>query len=155
MQPEKLRMNRRIEQLRMHLEPVSRGESQEVWMGECRGNKESNLQVKGEKLAVYMRGKHRDIQEKVIDYFRSKPELVTPVEVSKDEHRDLCWKQLIGLVREAGIKPFKYIFDDPAQYFAIADAVGSVDISLAIKFGVQFRSHPFLISSSFVEKKFS
>ncbi|XP_065876552.1 acyl-coenzyme A oxidase 2, peroxisomal isoform X2 [Euphorbia lathyris] len=132
---EKQRVDRRIERLSLHLQPLYK-ESQQVWMTRCRGKEK--LEVKTEKLALYIKGKHRDLQEKVIEYFKSRPELVTPVEISKDEHRDLCWKQLWGLVREAGIRPFKYVSDDPSKYFAIGEAVGSVDISFAIKLGVQY-----------------
>ncbi|GAV73981.1 Acyl-CoA_dh_1 domain-containing protein/ACOX domain-containing protein/Acyl-CoA_dh_M domain-containing protein [Cephalotus follicularis] len=85
-----------------------------------------------------MKGKYREIQEKVFDYLNSRPELVTPVEISMKEHRELCMRQLLGLVREAGIRPFRYCIEDPQKYFAIIEAVGSVDISLAIKMGVQF-----------------
>ena len=58
---------------------------------------------------------------------------------SKDDHRELCMRQLVGLVRDAGIRPFRYLFEDPAKYFAVLEAVGSVDMSLGIKTGVQFR----------------
>lgn len=104
------------------------------------------LEVDKAQLSRYMRGKHREIQERVFEYFNSRPDLQTPVEILKDDHRELCWRQLLGLVREAGIKPFKYVAEDPAQYFAIAEAVGSVDISLGIKMGVQYRSYSFLFS---------
>ncbi|XP_050889721.1 acyl-coenzyme A oxidase 2, peroxisomal-like [Lathyrus oleraceus] len=46
--------------------------------------------------------------------------------------------QLLGLVREAGIRPLNYVVNDPAKYFAILEAVGSVDMSLGIKMDVQF-----------------
>ncbi|KAF2284069.1 hypothetical protein GH714_018777 [Hevea brasiliensis] len=42
--------------------------------------------------------------------------------------------------REAGIRPFRYVVEDPAKYFAIAEAVGAVDMSLGIKLGVQYRN---------------
>jgi len=86
-----------------------------------------------------MRGKHIDIQEKIFDFFNSRPDLQTPIEISKDDHRELCMNQLIGLVREAGVRPFRYVADDPEKYFAIMEAVGSVDMSLGIKMGVQYR----------------
>ena len=86
-----------------------------------------------------MRGKHREIQEKVFEYFNARPELQTPLEISKDEHRELCMRQLIGLVREANIRPFRYVVEEPSEYFAILEAVGSVDMSLGIKMGVQYR----------------
>lgn len=86
-----------------------------------------------------MRGKHRDVQERVFEFFNARPELQTPVEISKDDHRELCMRQLFALVREAGIKPFRYVAEDPAKYFAILEAVGSVDMSLGIKMGVQYR----------------
>ncbi|XP_050875976.1 acyl-coenzyme A oxidase 2, peroxisomal-like [Lathyrus oleraceus] len=46
--------------------------------------------------------------------------------------------QLLGLVREAGIRPLNYVVNDPAKYFSILEAVGSVDMSLGIKMGVQY-----------------
>ncbi|MBA0618484.1 hypothetical protein Godav_027823 [Gossypium davidsonii] len=85
-----------------------------------------------------MRGKHREIQEKIFDFFNSSPDLQTPTEISMKEHRELCLRQLLGLVREGKIKPFRYVVEDPAKYFAISEAVGSIDISLGIKFGVQY-----------------
>ncbi|CAL5430779.1 unnamed protein product [Camellia sinensis] len=56
-----------------------------------------------------MRGKHRDIQESVFEYFNSRPDLQTPVEFSKDDHRELYMRLLLGLVREARIRPFRNI----------------------------------------------
>ncbi|KAK4756466.1 hypothetical protein SAY87_006593 [Trapa incisa] len=97
-----------------------------------------NLEVDTEKLSVYMRGKHRELQDKVYEYFNSKPELKTPLEISKDDHRELCMRQLLGLVREGGIRPFCHVFDDPGKYFALLEAIGSVDMSLGIKMGVQY-----------------
>jgi len=41
-------------------------------------------------------------------------------------------------VRDAGIRPFRYLVENPSAYFAVAEAVGGVDISLGIKMGVQF-----------------
>lgn len=86
-----------------------------------------------------MRGKHREIQDRVLDYFNKRPDLQTPVEILKDDHRELCMRQLTALVRDAGIRPFRYVAEDPAKYFAILEAVGSVDMSLGIKMGVQYR----------------
>ncbi|GAB2236270.1 hypothetical protein Droror1_Dr00028011, partial [Drosera rotundifolia] len=90
-------------------------------------------------LLAYMRGKHRDLQEKVFEYFVARrPELRTPIEISMRDHRELCMKQLSGLVREAGVRPFRYLFEDPEKYFSVLEAVGSVDMSLGIKLGVQY-----------------
>lgn len=97
------------------------------------------LVVETSNLSDYMRGKNREIQERIYEYFNSKPELQTPLEISKDDHRELCMRQLVGLVREAGIRPFRYVVDEPAKYFAVLEAVGSVDMSLGIKTGVQYR----------------
>nr|XP_023919132.1 acyl-coenzyme A oxidase 2, peroxisomal isoform X1 [Quercus suber] len=96
------------------------------------------LEVDTARLSECMRGKHREIQEKVFEYFNARPELQTPLEISKDEHRELCMRQLIGLVREANIRPFRYVLEEPSEYFAILEAVGSVDMSLGIKMGVQY-----------------
>lgn len=97
------------------------------------------MEVDKTELSNYMRGNYTDIQEKVFEFFNSRPDLQTPVEISKDEHRELCWRQLLGLVREAGVKPFRYVVEDPGLYFAISEAAGSVDMSLGIKLGVQYR----------------
>ena len=50
------------------------------------------LEVDTMKLLDYMRGKHRKIQEKVFKYFNARPELQTPLEILKDEHRELCMR---------------------------------------------------------------
>ncbi|KAG5611597.1 hypothetical protein H5410_022878 [Solanum commersonii] len=130
-------VNRRINLLTLHLSPVQDTPVQELELLRCAGKMKA-INVSTETLSEYMRGKHRDIQEEVFAYFNSRPELQTPIEISKDEHRELCMKQLVGLVREGGIRPFRYVVDDPAKYFAIAEAVGSVDMSLGIKMGVQY-----------------
>jgi hypothetical protein len=41
-----------------------------------------------------------------------------------------------ALVREAGVRPLSLMASDPAEYFAVMEAVGGLDISLAIKVGV-------------------
>lgn len=131
-------VSRRIQRLSFHLIPIPRPlyESHQLGMVACA---KAKLEVDTQKLSFYMRGEHREIQEKVYAYFNSRPELQTPLEISKDEHRELCWRQLSGLVREAGIRPFRYVVEDPAKYFAIAEAAGGMDMSLGIKLGVQYR----------------
>nr|ADD09596.1 acyl-coA oxidase [Trifolium repens] len=129
---------RRIERLSLHLNPILNltWNHHPLEMENCsRGKK---LIVDANSLTGYMRGKYRDIQEKVFDYFNANPQLQTPLEISKDNHRELCMNQLLGLVREAGIRPLHYVVHDPAKYFAILEAVGSVDMSLGIKMGVQY-----------------
>jgi len=44
-----------------------------------------------------------------------------------------------ALVNEAGVNPMKYLMEDPARYFTVVEAVGFIDVSLAITMGVQFR----------------
>ncbi|XP_024017555.1 acyl-coenzyme A oxidase, peroxisomal [Morus notabilis] len=133
---------RRIERLALHLSPgrgmaLLSGAGEQLRMVECvRGV--PRLSVETAALSEYMRGKHRDIQQRVFEYFSARPELQTPIEISKDDHRELCMRQLHGLVREAGIRPFRYLLEDPAKYFAFLEAVGSVDLSLGIKTGVQY-----------------
>ncbi|KAF6149156.1 hypothetical protein GIB67_026012 [Kingdonia uniflora] len=130
-------VTRRIERLSSHLTPSPPNDDSEIGMLTCAG-RAKKLNVSTSMLTEYMRGKHREIQEKIFDYFNSRPDLQTPVEISKDGHRELCMRQLLGLVREAGIRPYKYIVEDPEVYFAIVEAVGSVDISLGIQLGVQY-----------------
>ncbi|XP_077249949.1 acyl-CoA oxidase 2 [Tasmannia lanceolata] len=130
---------RRIQRLKLHLTPTqpSSLNNNQLHLLTCAGRKKK-LNVSTTLLSNYMRGKHRDIQEKIFEFFESRPDLQTPVEISKDDHRKLCFRQLNALVREAKIKPFKYMFDDPGRYFSILEAVGSIDMSLGIKTGVQF-----------------
>lgn len=134
---------RRIERLSLHLSPgrgmaLLSGAGEQLRMVEC-GRGVPRLSVETAALSEYMRGKHRDMQQRVFEYFSARPELQTPIEISKDDHRELCMRQLHGLVREAGIRPFRYLLEDPAKYFAFLEAVGSVDMSLGIKTGVQYR----------------
>ncbi|KAF4400492.1 hypothetical protein CsatB_023782 [Cannabis sativa] len=135
-------MARRIERLSLHLSPVSRpfsGADNEDLLEMLKCSKGApKINVDSENLSNYMRGKHREVQERVFDYFNSKPELQTPIEISKDDHRELCMMQLRGLVLGAGVRPFRALLEDPAEYFAILEAVGSIDMSLGIKTGVQF-----------------
>ncbi|KAL6337859.1 hypothetical protein AAG906_002324 [Vitis piasezkii] len=131
-------VSRRIQRLSLHLTPIPNSfirDHHQLQLLTCARVK---LSVNTALLSDFMRGKHRGIQEKVYEYFKSRPDLQTPVEISKDEHRELCMRQLLGLVREAGIRPFRYIVEDPSKYFAIAEAAGSVDMSLGIKLGVQY-----------------
>ncbi|CAA6664421.1 unnamed protein product [Spirodela intermedia] len=93
---------------------------------------------KFEGLTSYMREKHWDLQEKVLEFFNSRPDLQTPVEISMAEHRELCMRQLRALVQEANIRPFRLMLEDPGKYFAVTRAIGSVDMSLGIKMGVQY-----------------
>lgn len=139
-------LRRRVERLLFHLSPsrplldhrLDHDHSSVIELLNCAG-RTKKIEVNKDELSRLMRGTHRDIQEKVFDYFKSRPELQTPIEISMDEHRELCYRQLVGLVREANIRPFRYVVEDPAKYFAFAEAVGSVDMSLGIKMGVQYR----------------
>ncbi|KAJ6916925.1 hypothetical protein NC652_019358 [Populus alba x Populus x berolinensis] len=132
-------VSRRIQRISLHITPIPRPlHDHDSNLGLLPCARREKLEVETEKLSVYMRGKYRDIQEKIYEYFNARPELQTPVEISKDEHRELCWRQMCGLIREAGIRPLKYVVEEPAKYFAIVEAIGAVDISLGIKLGVQY-----------------
>ncbi|KVH92214.1 Acyl-CoA dehydrogenase/oxidase [Cynara cardunculus var. scolymus] len=129
---------RRIRLLSLHLNPLPDHHHHHhlLQLESCSGR--AKMSVNAEKLSGYLRRKHRDIQERVFEYFNSRPDLQTPIEILKDDYRELCMRQLVGLVREAGIRPFRYVVEDPSKYFAIIEAVGSVDMSLGIKLGVQY-----------------
>ncbi|RZC49296.1 hypothetical protein C5167_017718 [Papaver somniferum] len=131
-------VSRRIQRLSLHLTPSPYSSVNENQLEMLTCAKTKLLDVNTSMLSDYMRGKNREIQERVFDFFNSRPDLQTPIEISKVEHRELCMRQLLALVKEAGIKPFIYVSEDPAKYFAIAEAIGSVDMSLGIKMGVQF-----------------
>lgn len=66
-------------------------------------------------LAAYLRGRHRDTQARVFEFFLSRPDLQTPVEMSTAAHRELCFRQLCALVREAGVRPLSLMANDPAD----------------------------------------
>ncbi|CAN6438840.1 unnamed protein product [Victoria cruziana] len=128
---------RRIQRLRSHLDPAPSTESRLLlYRSPCA--RVMPALPDPSVLSSYIRGRHRDVQERVYRYFVSRPDLHTPLEIGRDEHRELCMKQLVGLVRGVGIKPLRLISDDPAQYFAVMEAAGAVDMSLGVKFGVQY-----------------
>nr|AAR00586.1 acyl-CoA oxidase [Phalaenopsis hybrid cultivar] len=137
---------RRIQKLSLHLlqpspflDPESSGDKNWIVPSPCTGGRgRPLLSVSRAELVEYMTGRHREIQERVFNFFVSRPELQTPVEISTADHRVLCMRQLTALVREAGIRPFRYAIEDPSVYFAIVEAVGGIDISLGIKLGVQY-----------------
>lgn len=89
-------------------------------------------------LASLMAGGYPADREKIFDFFVNRPDLETPVEIAKAEHRELVYKQLTALVNEAGVNLMKYLMEDPARYFAVMEAVGFIDVSLGIKLGVQY-----------------
>ncbi|KAG6547563.1 hypothetical protein Mapa_011012 [Marchantia paleacea] len=89
-------------------------------------------------LTEIMTGSGRADREKIFRFFEGRPDLQTPVEIGKDAHRELTYKQLISLVRECGVRPMQLLVNDPARYFTVMEAVGFIDISLGIKMGVQF-----------------
>lgn len=139
-QPSITAMTRRIQRLSLHLTPLPalQPSPDQLDMLTC-SSKAHKLEVDKGALSSYMRGKHRDIQDQIFEFFNSRPDLQTPVEISMKEHRELCMRQLTALVREAKIKPFRYVAEDPAKYFAITEAVGGIDVSFGIKLGVHFR----------------
>eukprot|EP00850_Spirogloea_muscicola_P012059 SM000077S21533 [mRNA] locus=s77:73344:77971:+ [translate_table: standard] len=59
--------------------------------------------VSGGALAEYLAGDYAAAKQAVFDFFARHPELQTPLEISKDAHRELCYAQLLGLVRDGGV----------------------------------------------------
>ncbi|KAG0589378.1 hypothetical protein KC19_1G017400 [Ceratodon purpureus] len=86
-------------------------------------------------LANLMAGGYPADRDHIFNFFISRPDLETPVEISKDAHRELAYKQMLAIVNDAGVNPMKYLMEDPARYFTLAEAVGFIDMSLGIKFG--------------------
>uniref|UniRef100_A0ACD5XVA0 Uncharacterized protein n=1 Tax=Avena sativa TaxID=4498 RepID=A0ACD5XVA0_AVESA len=89
-------------------------------------------------LKAYMRGRHREMQDRVFQYVVARPELQTPLELAPAAHQELCIRQMSALVQDAGVRPLSLMAADPAQYFAVMESVGWIDISLGIKFGAQY-----------------
>ncbi|KAJ7569225.1 hypothetical protein O6H91_01G067700 [Diphasiastrum complanatum] len=128
---------RRLQRLAAHLETLSLPPEAQLIRSYCSKiavSKSDDYTVLGE----YLAGAYKLERDKIFQFFRQNPSLQTPVEIGKDEHRQLAMRQLLALVRKGGIRPLRYLLEEPAKYFAVAEAVGTVDISLGIKLGVQF-----------------
>jgi hypothetical protein len=82
-----------------------------------------------------LQGRHRATQARVFEFFRGRPDLHTPVELSTAAHRDLCSRQLCALVREACVHPLNLMALRPADYFAVMEAADGIDISLGVSTG--------------------
>ncbi|XP_039145253.1 acyl-coenzyme A oxidase, peroxisomal [Dioscorea cayenensis subsp. rotundata] len=130
---------RRIQRLSLHLShPSSPSNGLDLlYQSQCSGGRRPPVVNRAE-LTEFMRGPHREIQERLFEFFNARPELQTPVEISMAEHRELCMRQLTALVREAGVRPLKFVLEDPSLYFSILETAGGIDISLGIKMGVQY-----------------
>ncbi|OAY71406.1 Acyl-coenzyme A oxidase 2, peroxisomal [Ananas comosus] len=103
---------RRLRLLSLHLDPSSSSSYGDPRLVPCGGGgggaaarRRRPSAVSVAELTEYMRGRHRGIQMRVFEFFASRPELATPVEVATAEHREICMRQLSALVREAGIGP--------------------------------------------------
>jgi acyl-CoA oxidase len=134
---------RRLRRLSLHLlqpapAPADRHQ-QPLALAACARRVEGGADVAAA-LAAYLRGRHRAAQMRLFDFFRARPDLQTPVELPTAAHRELCYRQLRALVREAGVRPLTLMATDPAEYFAVMEAAGGADISLGVKLGVQYRS---------------
>ncbi|KAL2652065.1 hypothetical protein R1flu_020193 [Riccia fluitans] len=130
---------RRIQRLASHLVASPTMPSEETLCLEaCSSGNAVPVSVRIDALKEIMTGAGREDREKVFRFFEERPDLQTPVEISKDAHRELTYKQLTALVRECGIRPLQMYMKDPARYFTVMEAVGFIDISLGIKMGVHF-----------------
>ncbi|PWZ25856.1 Acyl-coenzyme A oxidase 2, peroxisomal [Zea mays] len=132
---------RRLHRLSLHLlqpapAPADRHQ-QPLALAACARRVEGGADVAAA-LAAYLRGRHRAAQMRLFDFFRARPDLQTPVELPTAAHRELCYRQLRALVREAGVRPLTLMATDPAEYFAVMEAAGGADISLGVKLGVQY-----------------
>ncbi|KAL4568488.1 hypothetical protein LXL04_024101 [Taraxacum kok-saghyz] len=112
---------RRIRLLSLHLNPPLLHHDSQLQLEACSARAKMN--VDAGKLTGFQ-GNYTDVQERVFEYFNSRPDLQTPIEILKDDYRELCIRPLVGVVSEAGIRPLRYVVDDPSIYFAIIEAVG-------------------------------
>ncbi|XP_021316879.1 acyl-coenzyme A oxidase 2, peroxisomal [Sorghum bicolor] len=142
---------RRLRRLSLHLlhppaagagaaPPASSGD-QQLALAACAGGRARRVEGGADvaaALAAYLRGRNRATQMRLFDFFRARPDLQTPVELTTAAHRELCYRQLRALVREAGVRPLTLMANDPAEYFAVMEAAGGADISLGVKLGVQY-----------------
>jgi acyl-CoA oxidase len=130
---------RRLRRLSLHLlRPSDQADPSQLALDACARRVEGGADVAAA-LSAYLRGRHRAAQMRLFDFFRSRPDLQTPVEQTTAAHRELCFRQLRALVRDAGMRPLTLMANDPAEYFAVMEAAGGADISLGVKLGVQYR----------------
>ncbi|KAI5074631.1 hypothetical protein GOP47_0010592 [Adiantum capillus-veneris] len=139
------KVRRRMQVLSLHLGANKVSPMSLIGSNICLSGEESELPEedpvfndRSNALFRMVAGKHRSIHEPILYYFRQHPELVNPVEMLKDEHRELTMRQLEAIVWEIGLRPLTLLSQDPAKYFALTEAVGHVDLSLGIKLGVQY-----------------
>jgi len=127
---------RRLEKLASHLTVTTLEKEHQLTREICAKiiKRPVNISV----LTSLMAGGFPSDREKIYNFFISRPDLETPIEIAKAEHRELAYKQMKALVLEAGINPMKFLMEDPARYFVVTEAVGYIDVSLGIKVGVQF-----------------
>ena len=103
-------------------------------------SKKSAIEVK--KLSVYLDGKHANLRKQVRQFFLDPKLSLDRIPETKDEYRELIleWCELaaqqgwgaLAFPKFAGGK------DDVEQYMAVFEELGYHDLSLTIKFGVQF-----------------
>lgn len=86
----------------------------------------------------YMDPNH-ELKGEVYGIFREHPELlVKELEaLSKEEHRELVRRCLHALLA-GGQSPLSLLANDPKTYFYLGELLAMVDLSLAIKMGVQY-----------------
>ncbi|KAE8673405.1 V-type proton ATPase catalytic subunit A [Hibiscus syriacus] len=81
-------VNRRIQWLSLHLTPLPPLQySPQLNMLTC-AKSANKLEVDKASLKSYMRGKNRETQEKIIEFFESRPDLQTSVGIPMKEHKD-------------------------------------------------------------------
>jgi len=83
MSNEKEMVERRIERLCFYLDAQSLTKEYQLAMASC-ANVMVKFPVSSVVLANYMKVKHSFLQEKILQYFRDRPDSQTPIEMSKD-----------------------------------------------------------------------
>mmetsp|Transcript_17649 Transcript_17649/g.28987 ORF Transcript_17649/g.28987 Transcript_17649/m.28987 type:complete len:690 (-) Transcript_17649:576-2645(-) len=88
------------------------------------------------KITQYIEGEYSPLKARVMEILRDP--LFTPakVEMTKEEHRELCFKQLKKLA-DNNVFRLRDLKQNPANYFASYAAIAYYDTSLVIKAGVQ------------------
>lgn len=90
------------------------------------------------KMKAYLEGDLASQYATVYSFYRSEEgrRLMPRAEMTKEEHRELVY-DTIKAMGARSIDPLSTLIENPLAYFALSDAIVSVDLSLAIKMGVQ------------------
>ena len=119
------------------LEPVSMPDAQVMPVALSPAGARS-LSFDPARMTAYLQGDLTPQYKRLFAFYSTEQgrRLLPRAEMSKEEHRELVY-QTLKAIAAAGMDPLGALIENPLAYFAFSDAVVCIDLSLAIKIGVQ------------------